>query len=694
MERTRSGAQIRTVFASGRHSLSISAALCLLLGALSARLHADGPADNQPENVRRVPKPGIELPKEVREELEGRVAALCRAIESLRNGSNAAAKPLLSDIEIYTRAVGEALKHNEFFKEEEFAKAKALLTEGEERAARLESGSALWAAQTGLLVRGYVSKIDGSVQPYGLVVPASYSSASAGRYRLDIWFHGRDEVLSEVNFLDGRRRQSGTFTPPDTLVLHPYGRYCNAFKLAGEVDVLEALESVKARYRIDDDRIAVRGFSMGGAATWHFAVHYADRWVGANPGAGFAETPEFLKVFQRETLRPAWYEVKLWRLYDATDSALNLVHCPTVAYSGEKDNQKQAADIMEAALGREGIDLEHVIGPGTGHQYHPEARAEVDRRMSEIALRGRDRAPPSVRFVTHTLRYNRMAWVAVDGLGEHWKRARVEADIDGRSAATLRTENVTALTLSFSAGWCPFDPTSELRISIDGQAIAGPRPKSDRSWSLSLHRERGQWKAGSPADESLRKRHGLQGPIDDAFMDSFVFVRPTGKCRSEIVERWTRAELDRAVERWRRQFRGDARIVDDTAVGPKEIEGSNLVLWGDPASNSVLGKIAESLPIRWNTGSIAAGSKELPAGEHALIAIYPNPLNPRRYVVLNSGFTYREYDDLNNARQMPKLPDWAVIDLRTPPGPRFPGKIAAAGFFNENWGLKDPPGRE
>jgi hypothetical protein len=55
--------------------------------------------------------------------------------------------------------------------------------------------------------------------------------------------------------------------------------------------------------------------------------------------------------------------------------------------------------------------------------------------------------------------------------------------------------------------------------------------------------------------------------------------------------------------------------------------------------------------------------------------------------VINSGFTYREYDYLNNARQTPKLPDWAVIDVRTPTTPRSPGKVQAAGFFDENWQL-------
>ncbi|MFN9910356.1 MAG: prolyl oligopeptidase family serine peptidase, partial [bacterium] len=132
--------------------------------------------------------------------------------------------------------------------------------------------------------------------------------------------------------------------------LHPYGRYCNAFKFAGEIDVLEALAHAQKHYRIDADRIASRGFSMGGAACWQFAVHYPDRFVGATPGAGFSETPEFLRVFQKETLDPKPWEKTLWHWYDCNDWAVNLWHCPTIAYSGENDSQKQAADIMEKAL--------------------------------------------------------------------------------------------------------------------------------------------------------------------------------------------------------------------------------------------------------------------------------------------------------------------------------------------------------
>ncbi len=86
---------------------------------------------------------------------------------------------------------------------------------------------------------------------------------------------------------------------------------------------------------------------------------------------------------------------------------------------------------------------------------------------------------------------------------------------------------------------------------------------------------------------------------------------------------------------------------------------------------------------------IQVGNKSYDASHHALIAIYPNPENPQRYVVFNSSFTFREFAYLNNARQVPKLPDWAVVDLRTPPDSLWPGEIVAADFFDERWRLRE-----
>ncbi|MDX1945603.1 MAG: alpha/beta hydrolase-fold protein [Pirellulaceae bacterium] len=662
----------------------------LLLTPIAA--FADGPADNNPATVRRIPKLGIEVPAERKAKLSAGLAELSGKIDALSKNKQAKIVSLVPDVAIFHKAVHDALAYQEFFDPKEIDFADKALAMGLERAEQLAAGQAPWTAATGLVVRGYVSKIDGSVQPYGVVVPESYTERTPGRYRGDLWFHGRGETLSELNFIRDRTTNPGTFAPEDTIVVHPYGRYSNAFKFAGEIDVLEALDSVRQRYRVDDDRTSVRGFSMGGAAAWHLAVHYSDRWFAANPGAGFSETPAFLRDFQKEMLQPTWWEQRLWRWYDCPDWCLNLRHCPTVAYSGELDIQKQAADVMEQALQAEGIELVHVIGAQTKHAYSADAKVAVEERMRAIAKNGREWQPLDVEFTTSTLRYNRMHWLTVDGLAEHWQRADVSAQLLS-GEIDIEADGVTDLTIAFPAGEAPFSVLSPVIVVIGEEELEAPAPKSDRSFTVSLHKARGEWRLGKRPAAALVKKHGLQGPIDDAFMDSFLFVRPTGQAWHESTDKWAASELDRAIEHWRRHFRGAARVKDDAQITAEDIAGSNLVLWGDPASNSILKQIAAKLPIGWDERQLTVGPRKYPSADHALIAIYPNPLNPERYVVLNSSFTFRDYAYLNNARQVPMLPDWAIVDLRTPPGSIWPGKIADADFFDEQWQLKTSPER-
>src|SRR5437762_8469446 len=163
----------------------------------------------------------------------------------------------------------------------------------------------------------------------------------------------------------------------------------SATKFAGEVDVFEAMDAVRAHYDIDASRIVVAGVSVGGASAWHLATHHAGLWCAASPGAGFAETALFAKVADDKE-PPPWWEQKLWRWYDATDYAGNLFNCPTIAYSGEIDPQKQSADIMEKAMAAEGLRLSRLIGPQTAHKYHPETRGKLENGLDLLADKGRN----------------------------------------------------------------------------------------------------------------------------------------------------------------------------------------------------------------------------------------------------------------------------------------------------------------
>jgi len=629
--------------------------------------------------VKQIPPPGIEISAQDRVALQAGLDHLQSEIAKLHGN------PLLPDVMIYREAVRFALDYNEFFNPNEVAKARTLLEHGEERARELAEGHPAWVAATGLVVRGYVSKVDQSVQPYGLVVPASYSPNAPHRWRLDLWFHGRNETLTQLNFLADRERSLGEFAPRDTIVLHLYGRYCNASKFAGETDLFEAMDAVKRQYPIDEDRILDRGFSMGGASAWHVGAHFAGLWAAVAPGAGFSESEQYLKLkLTGPDALPVW-EQKLLRLYDATDYATNLYNTSTIAYNGEIDPQKQAADLMEKAMAEDGLRLIRIVGPQTAHKYHPDSKIELGKMLDEIAARGRDPYPRKIRFTTWTLAYNRMKWVTIDGLAQHWARARVNAELDGDRGVSLETGNVTALTLDMGPGSCPLDAAQKPTVTIDGQKLTVPGPMSDRSWTLHLRKSGGKWAAAdSAAAAGLHKVHGLQGPIDDAFLDRFVFVTPTGTPLAPETAAWVSSEEKRAITEWRREFRGDAQVRDDRNVSEDDIQRSNLVLWGDPNSNSVLARIAAKLPVQWTAAGVVANGKHYPATDAAIL-IYPNPLNPKKYVVLNSGFTFREADYASNAMQTPKLPDFAIVDTTTPADRKWPGKIVEAGFFNEDW---------
>jgi predicted esterase len=650
-------------------------AIFLLAGALIAQAPQNKP----------LPAPGIPVPEADQRQLRAGLDRLGARIDSLKGN------PHIADVMVFHKAVRFALDGNEFFRQEQIYRAKELLRIGTERADALARGDAPWTRATGLVVRGYISKIDQSVQPYGLVVPSTYAPDRPHRWRVDGWFHGRSETLNEIDFIYDRLQNPGDFQPTDTIVLHLYGRYCNASKFAGEVDFFEALNDVKKNYSVDENRILVRGFSMGGASVWHIAAHNATYFAAAAPGAGFAETLEYQKAAK---YTPTWWESKLYHLTNATDYAANFFELPIVAYNGDQDPQRQAADVMASSMEAEGLTLSRVWGLKMGHGYTPDAKVQISSMIDPIAARGRNEWPREVRFTTWTLKYNRMRWVVVEGLEKHWERARVDASIDGDHTVRAKTTNVSALSFDMGSGAEMLNPASKVTVALDGQNVTVPGPLTDGSWTARFVKAAGgKWSLAGDDNGTLRKRHDLQGPIDDAFMDSFIMVRPTGTPINETVAKWTKSEQERAIHQWRGLFRGDTPVKDDSAVTDADIASSNLVLWGDPQSNKVLARVAEKLPIRWTKDAISIGNRTFPSATHAPVMIYPNPLNPKKYIVVNSGFTFRESANGSNSWQVAELPDYAVVDLTTPPDSRWPGKIAAAGFFGEKWELLQNDGR-
>jgi len=675
--------------------------LLMVAGFLPAKI-VSGQDAVAPPAFKSLPPEGIEIAGEVTDDLKVSATAVRRQLDTVAAASGDADQ-WRPDVEVFVRAVELAVDQNLFYKATDVDHAKKMLQIARQRIDAVRTGtrgiSLLVIGASGgdasrLIAGGFVSAIDGSVQPYGVVLPVDFEPTSKTARRLDVWLHGRGDAATEIPFLSERLAKRATFPSDDAITLHPFGRHCNAFKFAGEVDVYEAMAHVQTVLQVDQHKTSIRGFSMGGAGCWHLAAHDPGRWFAANPGAGFVDTIRYqgwddLKM----PYEPGEWGRRLMNWYDVPPWVGNLRNTNVIAYSGEIDKQRQAAELMIEAGRASGIDFLHAIGVGMGHKIDEPSAEAIERQLAQWAMEADGAYRNRIDLVTYTLRYHAIDWLSIEAMREHWTRATVMAELVPPATIRIKSENASQLRLDFTRlGW-PL-ASADTRIEIDGQIFAGPPAVTKQPLVIELIGAEDGWyelDRSEAADHSLRKRPGLQGPIDDAFTAPFLFVLPSRPCRHGTVERFTQSELRRARDVWQRIMRGNDRVVIDTDLTQDQIAAFNLVCFGDFYGNRFLASIAGGLPVQWQDDQITVGGQSFDAASHALTMVYPNPKNPSRYVVVNSGLTFREFSNSTNSRQIAMLPDWAVIDITKPADGIFPGRIAAADFFDESWQVESAP---
>lgn len=605
--------------------------------------------------------------------------------------------PVLAEVEIYHKAAVWIVKHHEFYQPTYGAWTLDVLDRGLLRASQAAQGESPWLLQSGHdIVRAYRSRVDGSVQPYAVTFPAEYGKNATRKWRLDVVLHGRDSSLTEVKFL---YQHSGDKLAPkdqDFVRLDIFGRVNNAYRWAGEMDVLEAIEAFLEVERmanrgqfIDPTRLVLRGFSMGGAGTWHLGLHRPDKWCVIGPGAGFTTTHGYIKGLP-DPLPP--YQEACLRIYDAVDYAENAYNVPIVSYGGDKDAQLAASLNIQDRLKPLKIPMTLLIAPGLAHSFPPEWQKKAEAEYVKYAGEGKGRKefPDRVHFVTYTLRYPMCDWVEILGMDHHYQQARVEAEKTA-NGFTVKTANVRSLRLGLQAA----DPGA-LDVRIDGQVVSA-RPYINQAGALNVYLDRreGRWQSVLPQRllvdrvRRLQKIAGLQGPIDDAFMDAFLCVRGTGKPWHEATQKYAEANLKRFQDEWDQFLRGELPVKDDVDVKEEDMAGKHLILFGDPASNSLIAQVLDSLPLKWTKESIALAGKTSSANDHVPVMIFPSPLQSGRYVVINSGHTFHAAEFRGtNALLYPRLGDYALLKLTPSSKDPLATEVMTAGLFDDFWQMK------
>src|SRR6476646_936540 len=177
---------------------------------------------------------------EQKRQLQDKISALASRVKAL--SAKHADAGLVADVDVYRKAAEWILRYpEEFYTKAYAANAIAALDKGLERVKELESGAPSWPKQKGRLVRAYISRVDGSVQPYGMVIPDSYNGQPT---RLDLVLHGRGATLNEVSFIAAHDGAQPVPADQNFIQMEVFGRTNNAYRWAGETDIFEALASV------------------------------------------------------------------------------------------------------------------------------------------------------------------------------------------------------------------------------------------------------------------------------------------------------------------------------------------------------------------------------------------------------------------------------------------------------------------
>jgi pimeloyl-ACP methyl ester carboxylesterase len=628
--------------------------------------------------ARAVAKPE-ELAK-IREKTE-QIEALVKQLQAKK-----ADPTLLNDVEVYAKSGRMLLEFPEQFgTQAAIDHSFEVLDQGLERAHQLLDGKPQWD-QGPKRIEAYRSEIDGALQPYGVTLPANYDPSKP--VRLYVWLHGRQNDTTESEFIYTFLRPRGPGNAPvadqGQIQIDCFGRVNGAgWHWAGELDPFEAIAAVEKRYKIDDKRIVLRGFSQGGEGAWNLALRHPDAFVAAEIGAGTVSTTAEthkppLQPFQLATLN-------IWE--NNADWALNIFNLPLAGHDGENDARQLESSLRaRAQLVKEGFPFEgpskdflHSVGaPGlwlqslnTGHGTSPLVRQRLDAFLKEWGDKGQV-DPDHIRFVTYTTRYNKDYWVSVDGMDKHYVRADVDATrADDRKTYDIKTHNVTRLVLRET------DHAKE--IKIDGQELKTPsRPE------LALEKSGDTWKVDRAiAQTGLHKTHALQGPIDDAFLDPFLMVRPTGTPWNDDVNQQALRTMAHFDKMWGKFFRGHPFVKDDKDVTDADIAKYHLVLFGDPGSNRLIARLNGKLPVKWTKETVTLAGQDFSAKDNYPALIYPNPLHPSKYVVLNSGLTMEDRG-YNGDYGTPLWGDYAVVKVKA--GADMPD-LQIGGLFDENWKL-------
>ena len=535
-------------------------------------------------------------------------------------------------------------------------------------------------SKPGKRVLAYLSPIDLSVEPVIVYVPTTYDGTKP--FPLLVFLHGYDPFLDKLNWTE-------TMYSPEMeelaekngfLVSMSYGRSNTEFMGVGETEVLNTLNFTRELFKVNDRRVVLSGASMGGSGTYTIACHHPDLFAGAFSITARIDYFMWMGV-NKENLAP--FKRIQGDLDYARDVLGNLLHVPVFLFHGAADRRPypevEQSRLMDQLLKEMGQSVQYKEFEGLAHQIWSESFS-----FPPLApwLRARETPalPKTVKFKTHSLKYNRAYWLTILDFIEWGKPAALDATVEEGNRIVLKTDNIA--TLQLIPGKL-IDDAKPVALTLNGKQMTVTMNRAEPFIVACEPKAAG---AGNP------KTPEICGPVRDAYCSRFLIVPGTSGTDEEKKIEMSRAQ--NAAREWVGFTQGIAHLKTDAQVTDDDIRDCNLILYGSPFTNSIVAKIAPDLPIKIERDDYVVADRRVPRAGKGLMMICPNPLNPNRYVVICDGRPWGRTLDINHKLDL--VPDFIIytqgVDTTGAAYEYLLGvcginQYVCAGYFDKYWRL-------
>jgi predicted esterase len=175
---------------------------------------------------------------------------------------------------------------------------------------------------------------------YLLYLPDNYKQDEQQKFPVVLFLHGSGERGDDVNkvAINGLPKMIAQGKKFPFIVISPQVPNGEGWE---PTDLFRLMNNIKAKYRIDEDRLYLTGLSMGGYGCWEMAMKYPQMFAAIVPICGGGDTS------------------KVWKIR----------HTPIWVFHGGKDNivpLKSSQDMVDA-LKPINPDVKFTIFPNDGH---------------------------------------------------------------------------------------------------------------------------------------------------------------------------------------------------------------------------------------------------------------------------------------------------------------------------------------